>query len=259
MLRDVATIGAAVIAGQIACAEVRAQVPADPPPQSYHRSQIEHVSMRPTHHGAVAHSVTHGLVHVAQTPQTPPIPPGPPPELSLQEGLVRNIAEQNGDHDFIMVDKALGKIILFESDTAVFGGSALTGASTADRLPPQVFSEKFSKLNALDTKVTPAGRFTVKRGRDPAYGRLLDINEIHGKDWGIAIHQVYLGIPSEHRDVRLRSSNETEKHITYGCINVAPETLQFLWKVLPKNQATPLYILPEDDTKTAAYFSPHNS
>jgi hypothetical protein len=182
-----------------------------------------------------------------------------PAALSHQEERVGQIAVENGDQIFVMVDKALGKIILFENGKPVFSGAALTGESTADRLPPGALAERFSQLNALKDKVTPAGRYTVSRGHDDAYGTLLDINEIHGKDWGIAIHKVYLGTPSEHRDVRLQSPNEEDRHITFGCINVTPTAIQYLLRELPARHATPLYILPLDDTKTAAYFTPRNS
>lgn len=182
-----------------------------------------------------------------------------PPELSDQEQDVSQMADARGDRNFLMVDKTLGKIILFENGEPIFAGAALTGASTADRLPPGALTEKFSRLNALDTKVTPAGRFTVSRGYDKDYGPLLDVNEIRGKDWGIAIHKVYLGIPSEHRDARLRSPNEQDKHITFGCINVTPRTIQFLLRELARNRKTPLYILPEEETRTAAYFAAQTS
>jgi hypothetical protein len=185
--------------------------------------------------------------------------PTAPAALSDQEERVGQIAVENGDQTFVMVDKALGKIILFENGKPVFSSAALTGESTADRLPPGVLAERFSQLNALKDKVTPAGRYTVSRGHDGAYGTLLDINEIHGKDWGIAIHKVYLGTPSEHRDARLQSPNEEDKHITFGCINVTPTAIQYLLRELPARHATPLYILPLDETKTAAYFTPRTS
>jgi hypothetical protein len=190
---------------------------------------------------------------------TPEVKTEAPPTLTHQEEQVSETAGQNGDQEFLMVDKALGKIILFENDKPVFSGSALTGESTADQLPPGALHQKFAKLTALDTKVTPAGRYTVTRGHDSDYGPLLDINEIKGKDWGIAIHQVYLGTPSERRAERLRSPNDQDKHITFGCINVTPEAIRFLMKELPKKRATPLYILPLDETSTATYFSPHSS
>jgi hypothetical protein len=181
------------------------------------------------------------------------------PLLTQQEAEVSVTAAHNGDRQFLMVDKALGKILLFENDKPVFVGSALTGASTSDRLPPGALREKFSQLTALATKVTPAGRYTVTRGHDSDYGPLLDINEIQGRDWGIAIHQVYLGIPSEHRAERLQSANEADRHVTFGCINVSPEAIRFLMKELPKKGATPLYILPQEDADTTKYFMPRNS
>ena len=168
-------------------------------------------------------------------------------------------AVRNGDQTFVMVDKARGRIILFEHGHAVFGGAALTGESDADNLPKDALTKKFARMNALRYKVTPAGRFTLSRGYEKDYGRLLDINEIHGPDWGIAIHEVYLGIPSEHRDARLRSPEAEDKHITFGCINVAADTMRYLLRELPVKQTTPLYVLPRDTTTTIAWFTPRQS
>jgi L,D-transpeptidase catalytic domain len=191
--------------------------------------------------------------------QRPGLTSLPASELSAQELRVSQIAAQNGDQTFLMVDKSLGKIILFEYGQPVFKGQALTGESTADRLPPTELTEKFAKLDALDTKITPAGRFTVARGFDKEYGPLFDIKEIKGKDWAIAIHQVYLGIPSEHRAARLQSPRYDDKNITFGCINVAPTTIQLLLQELPEKGTTVLYVLPRDETKTASYLAAHNS
>jgi hypothetical protein len=191
-----------------------------------------------------------------------PIPPLPstPPTLSDQETEASQFASEQGDTTFLMVDKALGKIILFENGQPVFAGPALTGQSLADRMPKNELNADFDSLNAVNTKITPAGRYTLERGFDPEVGGpLFDINEIHGKDWGIAIHQVYLGTPSEHRDVRIRSHSDQEKHITFGCINVTPEALALFLHVLPEKARIPLYVLPEDTSQTANYLAPHES
>jgi hypothetical protein len=180
----------------------------------------------------------------------------PPSDLSPQEQQIDQIAQNRGDQTYLMVDKTLGKIILFMDGKPVFTGAALTGESAADQFPPDELSKKFSRLNAPEYKVTPAGRYTVSRGYDEAYGPLLDINEIHGKDWGIAIHKVYVGTPSEHRESRLRSTNNADKRITFGCINVEPATIRRLLHELPTNKATPLYILPWNEEHTAVYFPP---
>jgi len=207
--------------------------------------------------------VTH-VAHVRRAVRKVVAVPGDPaPDsdsaLTDQEEVVSQLAEMKGDRDYLMVDKTHGKIILFENNEPVFAGPALTGESTADNLPPGALHEKFDKLIALDTKVTPAGRYTVSRSHDDDLGTVLDINEIHGTDWGIAIHRVYLGTPSEHREQRIESPNAQDKHITFGCINVTPDAIAFLLKKLPEKSATPLYILPEDDSKTVAYFAPRTS
>jgi len=84
-------------------------------------------------------------------------------------------------------------------------GAALTGENTADYLAPGATELTFHESNGLKYKITPAGRYTVSVGFDPSYGETLDVNEIQGKDWDIAIHKVWLGAPAEHREARLRS------------------------------------------------------
>jgi hypothetical protein len=189
-----------------------------------------------------------------------PVLPNTPPALSQQESDAGQMANAQGDKTFVMVDKALGKIILFENGQPIFAGPALTGESTADQMPKTELGEKFDTLNAPNTKITPAGRYTVERGFDPEVGGpLFDIHEIRGKDWGIAIHQLYMGIPAEHRDARILSPSEEDKHITFGCINVQPTTLHLLMHELPVKGPIRLYILPEDASQTAAYFTPRTS
>jgi hypothetical protein len=277
MLRKVAVIGAAVLAIQMVCTDVQAQGLGEFRYPGFNEIQIEDLpsitirrpkAVKPVKQVRTARKHRVAAPVALARPARPSVEtqpeagaavvPGSQPELSYQQERVRQIAQRHGDRDFLMVDKALGEIILFLDGEPIFSGSALTGASKADRLPANALSLNFSKLTAPDTKVTPAGRFTVRRSRDKEYGPLLDINEIRGKDWGIAIHQVYLGIPEERRAARLQSDNDEEKHITYGCINVLPETLRFLLSRLPENQATPLYILPQDEAKTTAFFTAGN-
>jgi hypothetical protein len=175
--------------------------------------------------------------------------------LTPQEQQASQIAQQNGDREYLMVDKAQGKITLFENGSAIFSAAALTGESKADRLPPGTLSKEFSQLGVLNDKVTPAGRFTVSRDFSDEYGALLDINEIQGRDWTISIHQVYLGTPSERRADRLQSPHRGDKHITHGCINVTRETLHLLMDKLPERQPTVLYILPHDQSETSEFLA----
>jgi hypothetical protein len=152
-----------------------------------------------------------------------------------------------------MVDKAHGKIILFADGRPVFSRSALTGESMADRIPPDAWSKPWSQQHEVKYKVTPAGRFTLTRDHDRALGDLFDINELKGRDWAIAIHQVWLGKPSERRDARLRSDMDEDKHITDGCVDVDPITIAQLWRLLP-GRGMPLYILPIDESLIVGLF-----
>jgi hypothetical protein len=179
--------------------------------------------------------------------------------LSPEARRVSQIAERNGDRNYIMLDKAHGRIIAFERGRPTFSGAALTGEYPVDTILPDAFGKTFHESSTLKYKVTPAGRYTVSTGFDPAYGETLDVNEIQGKDWDIAIHKVWLGAPWEHRDARLRSASDQDKHITYGCIDVDGPTMKGLLDRLPDEDATPLYILPQDESLIIKFFQPRDA
>lgn len=178
------------------------------------------------------------------------------PGLSPVARQVSQIAARFGDQNYLMLDKTDGQIIVFERGTPTFSGAALTGENPVDIIPADAFIKPFSETRGLKYKVTPAGRFTVSSGFDPAYGETLDVNEIQGKDWDIAIHRVWLGAPAEHRDVRLRTPTGQDKHITYGCIDVEGGTMSQILRRLPNRERTPLYILPEDTSLITKLFQP---
>jgi hypothetical protein len=179
--------------------------------------------------------------------------------MSAEAQRVSQIAERNGDRDFLMLDKAHGKIIAFQQGRPTFSGAALTGENPADYLAPDAFTLSFAQQKGLRYKVTPAGRYTVSVGFDPHYGQTLDVNEVQGADWDIAVHRVWLGAPAEHRDLRLRSSSYDDKHITYGCIDVDEPTMQGLLDRVPSPDRTPIYILPQDEALVAKFFSPREA
>jgi len=181
------------------------------------------------------------------------------PTLSPEAQRVSQIAERNGDRDFLMLDKARGQIIAFQNGRPTFSGAALTGENPSDYLAPDAFTLSFAQQKGLKYKVTPAGRYTVSVGFDPHYGQTLDVNEVQGLDWDIAVHKVWLGAPAEHRDLRLRSSSYDDKHITYGCVDVEGSTMQGLLDRVPSEERTPIYILPQDETQVAKFFPPHEA
>jgi hypothetical protein len=178
--------------------------------------------------------------------------------LSDQGRQISRVADQRGDRTYIMVDKPFGKLIFFESGKPVYVTAALTGASKIDRVPPAALRKSFSKVGTAEDKVTPAGRFTLTRSYDKEYGQVFSINEIHGPDWEIAIHQVYLGTPSERRMDRLESRLPDDNHVSHGCINVTKDTIRFLVGKLGKTKAPVLYVLPHDRSRTLEFFPSRN-
>lgn len=88
---------------------------------------------------------------------------------------------------------------------------------------------------------TPRGEFTINRRMtdDPGYGG--DVLQFKETDTAVyAIHRVYLLNPKEKRDVRLRSKNVKDRHITKGCVNVDPVVFDRLVECCSRN--TPLHI-----------------
>lgn len=175
-------------------------------------------------------------------------------ELSPEARQVGEIAVRNGDRDFLMVDKPNSVLFYFKDGKPVFSDTVLTGIGPADRLTPEILAKPFSAPTADHEKITPAGRFTVSRQHDDLYGTIFEINEIHGKDWALAIHQVYVGEPREKRMERLKSPTPLDNYVSYGCINLDKKAIQYLSRTLPKKGKTPLYILPRDETKISTFF-----
>jgi hypothetical protein len=210
------------------------------------------------------HPPTRRPVHTAarrsiHRPERPPAHPAalvPAHEIALSpaEAEVSDVARQRGDQKFLMIDKVLGRLIVFLDGAPAYAGAALTGESTADRFTRYLLSLPDSHKWTIPQKITPAGRFTVTRSFDPAYGPIFELNEVHGPDWWIAIHQVWLGNPAEHRMERLLSPTPEDNHITFGCINVSHDTLTFMLRHLPKTGRIPVYILPMNERLTSVFF-----
>jgi hypothetical protein len=183
-----------------------------------------------------------------QPAMTPPL--NAQPMLSQAAWQVSQIAARNGDRVFLMMDKTRGKLFLFANGVPIFAAPALTGASQADQLPPDALGKTVAQGSDLRYRVTPAGRFTVSPGHDYSYGDTLDINEIKGRGWIIAIHLA----PNASRDARLHTPGAEDKHVTEGCINVTADTIHQLVRLLSGRTRTALYILPTDDREISRFF-----
>lgn len=77
---------------------------------------------------------------------------------------------------------------------------------------------------------TPVGTYTLTH----MYSSRLHDHVLVFKTEGntaYAIHRVWQGNPSEHRDRRLLSPDAMDNRITHGCVNVGDEMFAELWKL----------------------------
>jgi hypothetical protein len=113
-----------------------------------------------------------------------------------------------------ILDKASAKMIIFENGRAVAETSALYGRGQGGN-------------ERLDEKATPEGTFNLEILSHPSYNRWYG-GSVIAFQWSssgfvYAIHQTYLGNPSENREQRLATPTPDDNDISNGCINVSPE------------------------------------
>ena len=175
--------------------------------------------------------------------------------LTAHEKKIANIAFLNHDRNFIMVDKLRGRLIVFEDCKPTFTAHILTGASLADTIPERTFHLSLEEHRRAD-KVTPAGFFTVSRD-DNEHGGTLKFNEITEAVWLEAIHVCTnparcSALDSQEKD----NAQGKNSHVTTGCVDVSPETMDYLLRWTQDSIKTDLYVMPEDPGKISDYFHP---
>ena len=52
----------------------------------------------------------------------------------------------------------------------------------------------------------------------------------------------------------MRSPNIDDRHVSFGCINVERSTILRLTQALPRKGKIPIYIMPQDEAMTEAFF-----
>lgn len=171
-----------------------------------------------------------------------------------QEAFVADMAKQNGDAQYIMVNKQKGTVGFYEKGKLLFEAPALTGKSLGDVIPASTVGKSIDDATA-DEQVTPAGRYTAFSGPGQ-YGDkdALYINGVTGADWSLALHETYTGDKAEHRPERY-AKDVSERRISNGCINVQPETMDKLLHAANIERGMgeiPVYIAPHDDRNLRA-------
>ena len=150
----------------------------------------------------------------------------------------------NAGSAFVIVDKKMAKVYVFDAAARLRGASAaLMGSAVGDDTAPGV-----GKLAIADVKpeqrTTPAGRFVAERGRNARGEDVVWIDY----DNAVSMHRVVTQVASERRLERLASTSTQDKRISYGCINLPVAFYDEHIRPTFAAQTAVVYVLPEVKT-----------
>ena len=147
----------------------------------------------------------------------------------------------NGDADFIIVDKRNAKVYVFDASAKLRGASTvLLGAAKGDDSVPGIGSRPLSQVRP-EERTTPAGRFVAERGRNLKGEDIVWVDY----DAAVSMHRVRATNPTERRLQRLSSPTIADNRISYGCINVPVSFYEsYVSPTVSKKRAI-VYVLPE--------------
>lgn len=153
-------------------------------------------------------------------------------------------SRDNGNSDFVIVDKKFAKVYVFGSDARLRGATpVLLGAAPGDDSVPGIGARAIEDIRN-EERTTPAGRFLAQRGRNTTNEDVVWI------DYGAAVsmHRVRATDPRERRMERLASATVEDNRISWGCINVPAAFFEgFVQPVFADRKAL-VYVLPEVKT-----------
>lgn len=147
----------------------------------------------------------------------------------------------NGDAEFMIVDKRHARVYVFDAKAKLRGDSpVLLGAAKGDDSVPGIGTRPISQVRP-EERTTPAGRFVAERGRN------LNGEDVVWVDYDAAVsmHRVRTTNPVERRLQRLATPSINDNRISYGCINVPVSFYESHVKPTVAKQRVIVYVLPE--------------
>ena len=147
----------------------------------------------------------------------------------------------NGNADFMIVDKRHAKVYVFDASAKLRGASpVLLGAAKGDDSVPGIGSRPLSQVRP-EERTTPAGRFVAERGRNLKGEDIVWVDY----DAAVSMHRVRASNPTERRLERLATPTIADNRISYGCINVPVSFYESHVKPTVAKQRVIVYVLPE--------------
>lgn len=141
---------------------------------------------------------------------------------------------------FLIVDKREARVLAFDAQGRMRASApALLGLARGDTAPADIGTRRLADI-APHERVTPAGRFVARLGRDLS-------DEVLWVDYAgaLSLHRVVKGKPAERRAQRLASPAAHDNRISYGCINVPAAFYDAVVRGLFAPANGIVYILPE--------------
>ncbi len=183
---------------------------------------------------------------VALGPAASPSPQGADfrgEDASSDAERVANWVASSGDNQglpFIIIDKVQAKVFVFNPAGKLDGASrALMGVALGDDTIPGVGAQRLATIRP-DERITPAGRFVARMGRDYQTDILwIDYNA------SLSLHRVVHGDANDHRLQRLATDSPRDKRISYGCVNVPAKFYDDVVLNAFTGTGGIVYILPE--------------
>jgi len=141
---------------------------------------------------------------------------------------------------FMIIDKRDARVLAFDAQGRLRGAApALLGMARGDSAPADIGTRKLAHIAPAE-RITPAGRFVARLGRDLT-------EDVLWVDYATALslHRVVKGKPAERRAQRLASAAADDNRISYGCINVPAAFYDGVVRELFAPANGIVYILPE--------------
>ena len=147
----------------------------------------------------------------------------------------------NGGLDFVIVDKLLARVHVFDANARLLGSSpVLLGAAHGDESVPGIGTRPMAQVLPHE-RTTPAGRFVGERGRNASGEDVVWVDY----DAAVSMHRVRATNPKERRLQRLASPTPEDNRISYGCINVPTAFYNSTIGPLFAARDAIVYVLPE--------------
>jgi hypothetical protein len=150
-------------------------------------------------------------------------------------------SHDNGNADFIIVDKQYAKAYVFDAEARLRSSSpVLLGSAVGDESVPGIGLRPIAEIRP-EERTTPAGRFVAELGRNLSGEDVVWVDY----DAAVSMHRVRATKPSERRLERLATPTTDDNRISYGCINVPVAFYETYIRPTFATHRAIVYVLPD--------------